>query len=299
VTATRPFVDEPVVDLEHAASVAAEAAAAWGLPAPELLRRGMNAIYACGDVVVRVGRASAPAALSHDLVTTLLGRGIATVSPIPGLAEDRRGFAVTAWRRVVPVDRPIDWEAVGATVAAVHAVDRSDLPCGYPLPDPTAFPWWDFDAVLEETAAHIDARALAAIRRVVEEGRWWTEGVGVGATVCHGDVHPGNVLVADDGPLLIDWDLMCVAAPAWDHAMLTTYSARWGGPPGVYEAFAAGYGTSFEDDELTQTIAKLRNVAATLMRVRAGLRDPAAAAEARRRLRFWAGDPDAPVWRAQ
>jgi hypothetical protein len=35
------------------------------------------------------------------------------------------------------------------------------------------------------------------------------------------------------------------------------------------------------------------------MRVRAGLHDPAAMPEARRRLAYWRGDPDAPTWRAQ
>jgi hypothetical protein len=43
----------------------------------------------------------------------------------------------------------------------------------------------------------------------------------------------------------------------------------------------------------------LRNVAATLMRVRAGRHDPAVRQEAERRLRYWRGDPDAPQWRAQ
>lgn len=35
------------------------------------------------------------------------------------------------------------------------------------------------------------------------------------------------------------------------------------------------------------------------MRVKFGLRAPAAQAEGERRLRYWAGDPDAPTWRAQ
>jgi hypothetical protein len=43
----------------------------------------------------------------------------------------------------------------------------------------------------------------------------------------------------------------------------------------------------------------MRNVVATLMRVRAGRTDPAAAAEAQRRLRYWRGDTDAPQWTAQ
>ncbi|MFP5488829.1 MAG: hypothetical protein ACLGHQ_11050, partial [Acidimicrobiia bacterium] len=60
----------------------------------------------------------------------------------------------------------------------------------------------------------------------------------------------------------------------------------------------AGYGRSLVDDDLTRALAELRNVAATLLRVRAGRTDPAAAAEAERRLAYWRGDSDAP-WHAQ
>ena len=299
MTDERPYVDRRVVDLDAADAVAIAAAADWDLAHPELLRRGMNAIYACDEVVLRVGRASAPAASSHALASMLLGAGVPTTRPIESLAADRDGFAVTAWERIEISETPVDWEAVGAAVRTVHDLDAAAVPAEYPTPSPSAFPWWDFDAMLADTADHIDERPLARIRSVIDEGRWWRDAVGVDATVCHGDVHPGNVLVADRGPLLIDWDLLCVAAPAWDHAMLTTYAERWGGAPGVYAAFASGYGTSLVDDELTVTIARLRNVAATLMRVKAGLDEPSAMTEAKRRLRYWAGDPDAPAWRAQ
>lgn len=299
MTTARPYVDRGVTDLDAAGAVAATLASEWQLGPPVLLRQGMNAIYACDDIVLRVGRATAAASASHELVATLIRHGIATAPPVPGMAADRDGFAITAWERVEPVETPIDWESVGAMVAVVHGLDRAELPSGYPTPTPSTFPWWDFDAMVADTASHLDDRSLAAIRSAIDDGRWWAEAVDAGATVCHGDVHPGNVLVGATGPLLIDWDLMCLAVPAWDHAMLTTYTERWGGPPGVYDAFASGYGQSLADDELTRTIARLRNVASTLMRAKAGVRDPAAMAEARRRLRFWAGDPDAPVWRAQ
>ena len=105
--------------------------------------------------------------------------------------------------------------------------------------------------------------------------------------VCHGDVHPGNVMMTAGGPVLIDWDLMCVAPPGWDHAMLLTLADRWGGSASAYPAFAAGYGQSMADDATTQRFAELRNVAATLIRVHAGRTDPAARAEAERRLRYW------------
>ncbi len=106
-------------------------------------------------------------------------------------------------------------------------------------------------------------------------------------------------MMTDDGPVLIDWDLLCLAPAGWDHAPMMTWHERWGGPPGDYEAFADGYGASLRGDEAAETFAVLRLVAATLMRVKAARTDPSARAEVDRRLAFWRGDPDAPPWTAQ
>ena len=74
---------------------------------------------------------------------------------------------------------------------------------------------------------------------------------------------------------------------------------RWGGDPAWYDDFAAGYGASWRDDPLTEAIAELRLVAATLMRLVAGARATRPRrAEAHRRLAYWRGDPDAPPWNA-
>ncbi len=295
----RPYVDQRVVDLASAQQVAAAAAVAWRLPEPTLLRRGMNAIYECGDEIVRVGRATAPAAASHDLAAVLARYGVPIAAPVTGHTADIDGFAVTGWERIVDSAVPIDWEVVGAAVARIHAIDLSELPVAYPVPSPTTFPWWEFDGLLNTLADHIDAEALAGLARTIRAGKTWRDDIGHGAVVCHGDVHPGNVLMTAGGPVMIDFDLLCHAAPAWDHAMLTTYASRWGGATDVYPAFARGYGRSLADDELALSIAALRNVAATLLRVRAGITDADARAEAEQRLRFWRGDPDAPQWSAQ
>ena len=295
----RPYVDRPVGAVAAADSLAADVAGRLDLPRPERIRVGMNALYRCGDVIVRVGRPSAAGALAIELARRLAE--LAVTGPVPAVDDvvEADGLVATCWRRIEPVDEPVDWVAVGRIVRRVHALSLDDLPAGYPVPSPSTFPWWDFDAILTDVRDAIDPTAREAIEREIEAHRDWTALVATGPVVCHGDVHPGNVLMTDTGPVLLDWDLLCHAHPGWDHAMLLTLAERWGGDPNVYPAFAAGYGRSLADDPAATTFGRLRNVAATLMRVRAGIADPAASSEAERRLRFWRGDPDAPAWTAQ
>lgn len=297
--ADRPFVDRPVADLVAATSAATAAASTWGLPEPELLRRGMNALFTAGDVVIRVGNATAHPSLAHELADLLAAHEIPTVAPRHGLADVVGGLAVSGWQRIRPSSAGIDWRQVGAAVRAVHRLSIDSVPADYPVPSPVRFPWWDFAGLLDELRGSIDGPAMAGLEDAIERHSGWRDAVERDVVVCHGDVHPGNVLVSDHGPLLIDWDLLCIAPPAWDHAMLTTYAGRWGGAPHVYPDFAAGYGVSLADDGTTRSVAELRNVAATLMRVRAGCNDPAAAVEAERRLVYWRGDDHAPAWSAQ
>jgi Ser/Thr protein kinase RdoA (MazF antagonist) len=299
VDATRPFVDRPVGDAAPADRAAFVAARRLGLSPPERIRVGMNALYRCGDVVLRVGRTSASPSAGVELAHRLLDAGLPVPTPATDQAVVEGDLAVTAWRRLDPLDAVADWHAIGRIVRRVHALSPSDLPPAYPLPSPTGFPWWQFDEMVRDVGPDIDPPALAGIAAAIERHRDWVELVREHPVVCHGDVHPGNVMMTADGPVLLDWDLMCVAAPGWDHAMLLTVAERWGGDAAVYPAFAAGYGADLRGDPGATAFAALRNVAATLMRVRAGRTDLGARAEAERRLRFWRGDPDAPSWRAQ
>jgi aminoglycoside phosphotransferase (APT) family kinase protein len=259
----------------------------------------MNALYTSGHIVLRVGHTTADPALGHELVRRLAHHAIPTADPLDGASGWFDGLAVSGWRLLVDSGRPVDWVEVGRAVRRLHSIDVAMIPHGYPVPDPACFPWWDFDSLLGDVGPDIDAAALAGLRATVERHRDWSAEAQLEPVVCHGDVHPGNVMMTADGPRLLDWDLLCWSDPAWDHAMLTTLATRWGGEPGVYAAFAAGYGESLADRRLTQAIGELRNVAATLMRVRAARTDSAVAPEAERRLRFWRGDVDAPAWHAQ
>ncbi len=297
--ADRPFVDRPVGDVEAATELAGAVARARRLGTPVLMRVGMNALYRAGDVVIRVGRPSAPAELAVELAHRL--RDLGVPAPVPA-AQDvyvDGELAATCWAQLVATEAPIDWAEVGRVIRRVHALTRSDLPDGYPVPRPTSFPWWDFEALLADVGPEIDGEARAGLGAAIERNSQWVRMDPAESVICHGDVHPGNVVMTSAGPVLLDWDLMCEAPPGWDHAMLLTLAERWGGESRAYPEFAAGYGRSLADDVATRRFAELRNVAATLMRVRAGRTDPRARAEADRRLRYWRGDPNAPQWQAQ
>jgi aminoglycoside phosphotransferase (APT) family kinase protein len=297
---TRAYVDRRVTDLTGATRAAEYAAERWALATPIVLRQGMNAIFRSDDTVLRVATPNASAQASIDLADTLDRQGIAVLRSRREDAIEVNGFAVTAWPFVEATAAPIDWSAVGAAVRRVHDVPASSLPERLPQPSPTDFPWWDHEALLAEVGAHLDPAAEAGIRAAVERHPGWDDFVGSDAVVvCHGDVHPGNVIMGADGPLLIDWDLLCRAPPGWDHAAVMTWTERWGGDPGVYARFADGYGWSARGDRYAEAFAELRLVAATLMRWKVALADPAARPEAERRLAYWRGDVDAPAWRAQ
>ena len=297
-TPVRPYVDEPVRDTAAATVAARTAADRWHLPPAELWRIGMNAIFLAGHAVIRVGLPTASAAASVRLHAALGRAGIKV--PLALDVEPLRigPYTVTGWERLDTSASPISWESVGALIARLHELDPGELPTDYPIADPLAFPWWDFPRMLTELGPHLDEPARAGLHAAVERGKDWVDFPPGATVVCHGDVHPGNVVNTLEGPTLIDWDLMCRAPRGWDHGPLMTWHERWGGER-IYDAFAAGYGWSGRDDGFSEAVAELRLVAATLMRVRAGLTDPNAQAEVENRLRYWRGERDAPAWTAQ
>jgi hypothetical protein len=295
--AERPFVIEPPGDLTPVEQLARRAARTWSLPEPELLRVGMNALFAAGDdVVLRIGRPTADPMAALWLADHLTAHGVRVPRFVGHEPLGDGPLAVYAVAREHVIGST-DWAAVGAMVRRVHDLDAGVIGARYPMPQCWSFPWWDFDALMTDVAPVLDDAARAGIDRAIARHAGWQQGAG-DPVVLHGDVHPGNVVQAADGPVLLDWDLVCSGPAAWDHGPLMTWTERWGGEPGVYERFAEGYGASLRGDPVAEAVAELRLVAATLMRVRAGRTDRAAAAEAERRLRWWRGDRDAPTWRA-
>ena len=280
------------------------AAEAWGLAEPQHLRTGMSSLFVAGEeVVLRVNADPTGAARRHWLALQLARHGVRVPKVLRATAFRHDEWAVMMVEKVQG-GGAVDWYEVGSMVRAVHRIPPTELSTRIDLPWCGSFPHWNLDRHFSELCVHIDAEAKAGMRACLHRWDGWRHVlVEQPAAVCHGDLHPGNVLAGPDGPVLIDWDLLCIGPAAWDHAPLmrweSRWSDRWGGGPGTYDAFAAGYGRSLRDDWVGEALAEIRLLVATLMRVRAVPDHPEAAPELERRLRFWRGDPDAPRWEPQ
>ena len=299
-SAELPFVAAPPGTLDSVTSSAEQAARHWGFDSPQLLRMGMNAIFtAGGGVLLRVSHPTSEPQEAIALARVLTRRGLRVPTYLRDEAfvtSEHSVFAI----EVVDNAGPIDWVAVGEMVAVLNRTDLDDIPVDYPVPFCGDFPWWNFAALISEVGGDLDDRSRAALDAAIGASLpVLADQRRRALVVCHGDVHPGNVIQSAEGPVLLDWDLLCRGPAAWDHAPLMTWTERWGGEPGVYEAFAEGYGRSMRGDPVAQAIAELRLVAATLMRLRAARLSPAAADEAELRLQYWRRERDAPQWNAQ
>ena len=118
------------------------------------------------------------------------------------------GLAVTAWERLARRSAP-DWRSVGRWSPRCTP-STATLPAGTRAAG-ESFPWWQFDELLAEVADDARRRSPAGWR-----GRSTATRGGPAArrVVCHGDVHPGNVVMTAGRPVLLDWDLLCLAPPA-------------------------------------------------------------------------------------
>ncbi|MFM7252669.1 MAG: phosphotransferase enzyme family protein [Ilumatobacteraceae bacterium] len=268
------------------------------LGTPRLVRRGSTAVFEAGDAVVKVGTLGAWASSSAALARLLGVNGIRVPAVVAAVDDPDSGLSAVALERV-EASGPVDWSAVGDLVARTHrlGIDRFAGVCR--LPACGEFSHWHFREMLGGVVDLLDDGEREALSAAVESvAEWADQAAAAPQVVCHGDVHPGNVIASVGVMWLVDWDMICTAPAAWDHAALLTWEQRWGGDRGMYAAFAEGYGADLDGDDLAGTLARGRLLAATLMRVRAGRTDAMAAEEARRRLRYWLGDPDAPPWRA-
>ncbi|MGW0913640.1 phosphotransferase enzyme family protein [Streptomyces sp. NPDC002784] len=262
-------------------------AAAGVLPGPArdaaLLALGENAVFAAGDLVVKVGRAASlldRARRELDIAGWLAQAGVPAVraaGPEPLLVE---GHPVTVWHRLPDPVRPAEPHDLAELLRVVHA-----------LPAPSfALPPRDLlggverwlrlagDAVDPADAAYLRARrdgfAEAAARL--------TPRLPVGPI--HGDALPRNVHVGAEGPVLVDLETFSADLREHDLVVMALSRDRYGLPAAAYESFVSGYGWDVREWEGCSVLRGARETASCAWVAQHAPSNPKALEEFRRRV---------------
>ena len=268
---------------------------------PELLRSGANDVYVASDVVVRVARTTVDVDRHVAIGEVLRREGVPVPKPIASGQHSGTNYSV--WEYVRPdVQSVVQFEQFGAGIRLVHGIDPAVFDA-YDLPWCDKAEWLALDRVLDlvKSAALLPDDDVDLLASNCDRLRGWGDRCRAAgrAVVCHGDVHPQNVVVRNSRATIIDWDTICIGPPQWDHAALLTWAERWGGHSRDYWSFAEGYGETFASDPLAMELAEIRLLAPTLNMIVKGAASKRHANEAGLRMRFWRGELDPPTWTPQ
>ncbi|MEV6331024.1 aminoglycoside phosphotransferase family protein [Streptomyces sp. NPDC051909] len=274
---------------------AREILTAAGLRAADatLLALGENAVFALGDLVVKVGR-DAELLPRAERELTLAGwlesAGVPAVraaEPKPLLVE---GHPVTVWHRLPEAVRPSEPHDLAPLLRAVHA-----------LPEPTEFElprrellggverWLRLagDAIDPADAAYLRERRDAFAPTAAALVPHLTPGP------IHGDALPRNVHVGPDGPVLVDLETFSSDLREHDLVVLALSRDRYGLDPTAYDAFTAAYGWDVREWEGCAVLRGARETASCAWVAQHAPTNPRALAEFERRVASLRdGDPE-------
>ncbi|MFI9644962.1 phosphotransferase enzyme family protein [Streptomyces sp. NPDC052040] len=211
-----------------------------------LLALGENAVFAAGDLVVKVGRDAAlldRARRELDTALWLAGEGVPAVraaAPRPLLVD---GHPVTVWHRLPDPVRPAEPRDLAGLLRIVHAL---------PSPSFTLPPRDLLDGVerwLRLAGAAIDPADAAYLR----ERRDGFAAAAAGLTPqlppgpIHGDALPRNVHIGPDGPVLVDLETFAADLREHDLVVMALSRDRYGLPAEAYDSFTRTYGWDVRD----------------------------------------------------
>jgi aminoglycoside phosphotransferase (APT) family kinase protein len=223
-------------------------AAAGVLPGPvrdaRLLALGENAVFAAGDLVVKVGRD--PELLDRarrelDIALWLAEEGVPAVRAAvtePLLLE---GHPVTVWHRMPDAVRPAEPRDLAELLRVVHAlptppVDALELPPRELLGGVERWLRLAGDAIAPADAEYLRERRDGFAAATAELSPHLPPGP------VHGDALPRNVHVGPDGPVLVDLETFSADLREHDLVVMALSRDRYGLPAAAYEEFTEAYG---------------------------------------------------------
>ncbi|MGW4565915.1 phosphotransferase enzyme family protein [Streptomyces sp. NPDC004561] len=262
-------------------------AAAGVLPGPardaRLLALGENAVFAAGDLVVKVGRDAElleRAGRELDIALWLAGAGVPAVraaEPEPRLVA---GHPVTVWHRLPAAVRPAGPRDLAGLLRIVHALPAPPfaLPPRVLLGGVERWLRLAGDAIDPADADYLRERrdgfaaAAAALTPRLAPGP------------IHGDALPRNVHVGPDGPVLVDLETFSADLREHDLVVMALSRDRYGLPAEAYDAFTEAYGWDVREWEGCPVLRGARETASCAWVAQHAPSNPKALAEFRRRV---------------
>ncbi|MGW2292555.1 phosphotransferase enzyme family protein [Streptomyces phaeochromogenes] len=226
------------MDEAQARGVLAEAGFGRGA---ELLALGENAVFADGDLVVKVGRDAElldRARRELAIAVWLAGAGVPAVRAAESEARSVAGHPVTVWHRLPAPVRTAEPGDLAELLRLVHALPSPDftLPRRELLGGVERWLRLAGDAIDPADAAFLRDRrdgfatAAAALTPHLPPGP------------IHGDALPRNVHIGPDGPVLVDLETFSTDLREHDLVVMALSRDRYGLPAEAYDTFTRTYG---------------------------------------------------------
>ncbi|MGW6406256.1 phosphotransferase enzyme family protein [Streptomyces vinaceus] len=271
------------MDEAQARDVLTAAGLTGGAAPAALLALGENAVFAVGELVVKVGREAAlleRAERELAVAAWLEGAGVPAVRAAEPRARLVAGHPVTVWHRLPDAVRPAGPEDLAALLRQVHALGAAPfaLPARDLLGGVERWLRLAGDSVDPDDAAYLRSRRDAYAGEVAALTPHLTPGP------IHGDALPRNVHVGPDGPVLVDLETVSADLREHDLVVMALSRDRYGLPAQAYEAFTAAYGWDVRDWEGCAVLRGARETASCAWVAQHAPGNPKALAEFRRRV---------------
>ncbi|GAA5611836.1 aminoglycoside phosphotransferase family protein [Streptomyces platensis] len=286
-----------------AARVMAAACRAAGLDSrgAELIRFGENGLFrlASVPVIVRVARGEEwmPKARTEVAVSQWLqGEGFPAAQIVEDLEQPFLidGHPVTFWHLIVEGDRKATYGELGGILRDLHAL---------PVPEGLELPSFD---PFDKQELRLDRAVIPHDDKLFLRKRWrelrdkfYDLRFETPKGPVHGDAHVQNLMVDDQGQvLLIDFEAFCFDHPEWD-LMVTAvehHSLGWQ-TEGQYADFVAAYGRDLYDWHGYETLRGLQEFGMTTWLMQNVQEDEATADEYLRRIAGLRNDDGPRDWR--
>ncbi|MGW4955146.1 phosphotransferase enzyme family protein [Streptomyces parvulus] len=249
-----------------------------------LLALGENAVFAAGDLAVKVGRDAELLDRARREVAVarwLEEAGVPAVRAARESALFVDGHPVTVWRRLPEPVRPTEPRDVAVLLRLVHEL---------PLPSSFALPPRELLGGLERwlrLAGDVIDPADAAYLRERRDG-FAAAAAALSPHLTpgpiHGDALPRNVHVGPDGPVLVDLETFSADLREHDLVVLALSRDRYGLPAEAYDAFTRTYGWDVREWDGCAVLRGARETASCAWVAQHAPSNPKALAEFERRV---------------